>query len=101
MGIYNMTEMTFTKVTTGLGTSEAIEAGVEYLLKDVRDSTCHTLTEKTINNLNCLWGLAARLGKIQKYLSYIITRKIPVNHRILFKLQNTFNSYPSLLANRI
>ncbi|KAH9624871.1 hypothetical protein KSS87_002569 [Heliosperma pusillum] len=59
-------------------------AGVEHLLRDVT------------GKLAALKGLDARLREIRGYLDLVIDGKLPLNHEILYHLQDVFNLLPNL-----
>jgi 26S proteasome regulatory subunit N8 len=46
--------------------------------------------------LNSLKGLHARLCDIKDYLEKVATGKLPVNHTIIYELQDVFNLLPNL-----
>ncbi|GKA51222.1 26S proteasome non-ATPase regulatory subunit 7 homolog A-like protein [Tanacetum coccineum] len=60
---------------------------VEYLLRDVKDTTISTLATEVTGKLAALKGLDARLKEIRGYLDLVIDRKLPLNHEILYHLQ--------------
>jgi 26S proteasome regulatory subunit N8 len=62
-------------------------AGVEHLLRDVKDATVSTLAAEVSTLAAGLSGLKSRLLQIQEYLSLVIGGKLPVNHDILYQLQ--------------
>jgi hypothetical protein len=62
-------------------------AGVEHLLRDVKDATVSTLAAEVSTLASGLSGLKSRLLQIQEYLSLVIDGKLPVNHDILYQLQ--------------
>jgi hypothetical protein len=74
------------------------EIGVEHLLKDVKDRTISTLATKVSGKLTALKGLEARLRKIHGYLDLVIDGKLPLNHEILYHLQDVFNLLPNLIV---
>ena len=62
-------------------------AGVEHLLRNVKDATVSTLSTEVSRMATGLRGLQVRLAEIQAYLSLVLERKIPVNHDIIYQLQ--------------
>lgn len=46
--------------------------------------------------LASLRGLQSRIGDIQKYLSDVAAGKMPVNHQIVYHLQDALNLLPNL-----
>ncbi|KAB1217768.1 hypothetical protein CJ030_MR3G014822 [Morella rubra] len=69
---------------------------VEHLLRDVKDTTISTLATEVTGKLAALKGLDARLKEIRNYLDLVIEEKIPLNHEILYHLQDVFNLLPNL-----
>jgi len=62
-------------------------AGVEHLLRDVKDATVSTLSTEVERMAGGLSTLKARLLEIQQYLELVIAGKLPVNHDIVYSLQ--------------
>ena len=62
-------------------------AGVEHLLRDVKDATVSTLAADVSTLATGLNGLQSRLLQIQEYLSLVLSGKLPVNHDIMYQLQ--------------
>lgn len=90
-------EKTFTHVPSSIEAEEAEEIGVEHLLRDIRDTTqVGTLSERVGNQVDSLKGLHSRLGEIASYLDDVIAGKLPLNHQIVYKLQDCFNLLPDL-----
>lgn len=75
---------------------EAEEIGVEHLLRDMKDSTTTTLSTRVSEQLASLRGLQSRLSEIQHYLVDVASGKLPVNHTIVYHLQDVFNLLPDL-----
>lgn len=75
---------------------EAEEIGVEHLLRDIKDSTTTTLATRVSEQLASLRGLKARVGDIQKYLADIAAGTLPVNHQVIYHLQDALNLLPDL-----
>ncbi|KAL2549212.1 26S proteasome non-ATPase regulatory subunit 7-like protein A [Forsythia ovata] len=76
--------------------TEVEEIGVEHLLRDVKDTTISTLATEVSGKLTALKGLDARLKEIRSYLDLVIEGKLPLNHEILYHLQDVFNLLPNL-----
>jgi 26S proteasome regulatory subunit N8 len=70
--------------------------GVEHLLRDVKDTTISTLANQVAQKLGSLKGLAARLSEVDSYLQNVLSGRLPVNHRIIYQLQDVFNLLPNL-----
>lgn len=95
-------EKTFTQVPSSIEAEEAEEIGVEHLLRDIRDTTqVGTLSERVGNQIGALKGLHSRLGEIALYLDEVIAGKLPLNHQIVYKLQDCFNLLPDLESNEM
>ncbi|KAH7278104.1 hypothetical protein KP509_38G024500 [Ceratopteris richardii] len=91
----------FVHVASEIGAYEAEEIGVEHLLRDVKDTTISTLATEVSRKLTALKGLESRLKEIQSYLDYVIEGKLPLNHEILYHLQDVFNLLPNLNVNEL
>lgn len=55
-----------------------------------------TLSQRITNQVSSLKGLHAHLQDIHTYLEQVITDKLPVNHTIMYHLQDIFNLLPNL-----
>ncbi|MCO5557623.1 hypothetical protein L7F22_011189 [Adiantum nelumboides] len=91
----------FVHVASEIGAYEAEEIGVEHLLRDVKDTTVSTLATEVSGKLTALKGLESRLKEIHSYLDYVIDGKLPLNHEILYHLQDVFNLLPNLNVNEL
>ncbi|CAL4974290.1 unnamed protein product [Urochloa decumbens] len=87
----------FVHVPSEIAAHEVEEIGVEHLLRDVKDTTISTLATE----LAALKGLDARLREIRSYLDLVIEGKLPLNHEILYHLQDVFNLLPNLNVNEL
>ncbi|KAI0253472.1 maintenance of mitochondrial structure and function-domain-containing protein [Lactifluus subvellereus] len=90
------TRKTFLHAPSAIEAEEAEEIGVEHLLRDIKDSTTTTLATRVSEQLSSLRGLAARLSDIQRYLVDVSDGKMPVNHQIVYFLQDALNLLPDL-----
>ncbi|RLM64247.1 uncharacterized protein C2845_PM16G22890 [Panicum miliaceum] len=79
----------FVHVPSEIAAHEVEEIGVEHLLRDVT------------SKLAALKGLDARLREIRSYLDLVIEGKLPLNHEILYHLQDVFNLLPNLNVNEL
>ncbi|KAJ1426389.1 Rpn11/EIF3F, C-terminal [Sesbania bispinosa] len=86
----------FVHVQSEIAAHEVEEIGVEHLLRDVKDTTISTLATEVSAKLTALKGLDARLKEIRSYLDLVIDGKLPLNHEILYHLQDVFNLLPNL-----
>lgn len=89
-------QQVFVTVPTEVGQTEAEEIGVEHLLRDVKDATISTLATNVSAKLQALKGLKSRLQEIQEYVDCVLAGKLPVNHDIMFYLQDVFNLLPNM-----
>ncbi|XP_016166650.1 26S proteasome non-ATPase regulatory subunit 7 homolog A [Arachis ipaensis] len=89
----------FVHVPSEIAAHEVEEIGVEHLLRDVKDTTTSTLATEVSGKLTALKGLDARLKEIRSYLDLVIDGKLPLNHEILYHLQDVFNLLPNLNVN--
>ncbi|KAJ3185053.1 proteasome regulatory particle subunit [Geranomyces variabilis] len=90
------TTKTFNHMPSVIEAEEAEEIGVEHLLRDIKDISVGTLSTQITNQLNSLKGLQSRLEEIRDYLSKVVAGTLPVNHQILYNLQDIFNLLPNL-----
>jgi len=82
-------QWTFQHVPCEIGATESEEVGVEHLLRDVKDTTISTLANQVAQKLGSLKGLAARLSEVDGYLQNVLSGRLPVNHRIIYQLQDS------------
>lgn len=66
------------------------------MLRDIKDSTTTTLSTRISNQLASLRGLQSRLLEIRDYLKSVSSGTLPVNHQIVYHLQDTLNLLPDL-----
>ncbi|THH12939.1 hypothetical protein EW146_g7232 [Bondarzewia mesenterica] len=90
------TRHTFLHVPSTIEAEEAEEIGVEHLLRDIKDSTTTTLATRVSEQLASLRGLESRISEIQKYLSDVAAGTMPVNHQIVYHLQDALNLLPNI-----
>lgn len=90
------TQKTFLHVPSAIEAEEAEEIGVEHLLRDIKDSTTTTLTTRVTTQLESLRGLHYRLKEIQEYLGRVSSGELPINHQIIYHLQDALNLLPNL-----
>ncbi|GAA95703.1 uncharacterized protein L969DRAFT_85405 [Mixia osmundae IAM 14324] len=90
------TQKTFMHIPSVIEAEEAEEIGVEHLLRDIKDLSTGTLSSRVSNQLASLQGLRARLDEIRDYLNQVALGELPVNHQILYNLQDMFNLLPAL-----
>ena len=88
-------QWTFKHVASEIGATEAEEVGVEHLLRDVKDMTISTLSNQITQKLSSLQGLASRLQEVDAYLQNVLSGRLPINHQIIYGLQDVFNLLPN------
>merc|ERR1711973_1009621 len=90
------TSKTFEHLPSEIGAEEAEEVGVEHLLRDVKDTTVGTLSQRITNQLMGLKGLNQKLRDMQSYLEKVAMGELPMNHEITYHLQDIFNLLPDV-----
>ncbi|KAL1123914.1 hypothetical protein AAG570_001684 [Ranatra chinensis] len=90
------TTKTFEHVPSEIGAEEAEEVGVEHLLRDIKDTTVGTLSQRVTNQLLGLKGLHLQIQDIRDYLIQVVDGKLPMNHQIVYQLQDIFNLLPDI-----
>lgn len=90
------TSKTFEHVPSEIGAEEAEEVGVEHLLRDIKDTTVGSLSQKITNQLLGLKGLNAQLKEIKNYLLKVGNGQLPINHPIVYQLQDILNLLPDI-----
>ncbi|KAK1320233.1 putative 26S proteasome non-ATPase regulatory subunit 7 [Acorus calamus] len=91
----------FVHVPSEIAAHEVEEIGVEHLLRDVKDTTISTLATEVTSKVAALMGLDAKLSEIKSYLELVIDGTLPLNHEILYHLQDVFNLLPNLNVNEL
>merc|ERR1712032_575283 len=81
-------------VQSTVGAFEAEEAGVEHLLRDIKNASASTLAVRVGDKIAALKGLSMRLTEISKYLTQVHADKMPMNEEIIYQLQDIFNLLP-------
>ncbi|KAK4047269.1 proteasome regulatory particle subunit [Microbotryomycetes sp. JL221] len=90
------TQKTFMHVPSSIEAEEAEEIGVEHLLRDVKNLSVGTLSSRLADQLSSLRGLQSRLAEVKDYLEQVVSGALPVNHQIVYNLQDIFNLLPNL-----
>lgn len=90
------TTRTFEHVPSEIGAEEAEEVGVEHLLRDIKDTTVGSLSQRITNQLLGLKGLHSQLSEIRDYLQQVCAGSLPMNHQIIYQLQDIFNLLPDI-----
>ena len=66
------TTKTFEHVPSEIGAEEAEEVGVEHLLRDIKDTTVGTLSQRVTNQLMGLKGLNIKMREMKNYLQQVV-----------------------------
>jgi 26S proteasome regulatory subunit N8 len=90
------TSKTFEHLPSEIGAEEAEEVGVEHLLRDIRNITVGSLSQQLTNQLNGLKGFYSSLNDIKLYLEKVAKGDLPINHQIVYHLQDIFNLLPEI-----
>jgi len=90
------TRKTFLHVPSAIEAEESEEIGIEHLLRDIKDSTTTTLATRVSEQLASLQGLQSRLRDVHAYLLDVAAGTLPVNHQIIYHLQDALNLLPDL-----
>lgn len=90
------TSKTFEHVPSEIGAEEAEEVGVEHLLRDIKDTTVGSLSQKITNQLLGLKGINAQIRDIKNYLIKVGNGELPLNHQIVYQLQDILNLLPDI-----
>lgn len=74
-----------------------------YVYRDIKDTTVGTLSQRITNQVHGLKGLNSKLLDIRSYLERVAAGKLPINHQIIYQLQDVFNLLPdvNLLVSRL
>ncbi|KAL3088340.1 hypothetical protein niasHT_023900 [Heterodera trifolii] len=89
---------TFEHVPSEIGAEEAEEVGVEHLLRDIKNQTAGTLSQRIANQLTGIRGLENHLAGFTSYLHRVASRELPINHAIIFLIQEMLNLLPEVLS---
>ena len=69
---------------------------MEHLLRDIRNITVGSLSQQLTNQLNGLKGFHSSLQDIKTYMDKVIKGELPINHPIMYQLQDIFNLLPEV-----
>lgn len=86
----------FHHISSEIGALEAEEVGVEHLLRDVRDTTISTLSQKVDGQVATLRSLVTHIDEMERYLTAVVDGRAPPNHDVIGKIQDIFNLSPNL-----
>lgn len=90
------TSKTFEHIPSEMGAEEAEEVGVEHLLRDIKDTSVGTLSQRITAQVLGLKGLHSQIENISSYLQKVNKGELPVNHTIIYQLQDVFNLLPDV-----
>lgn len=83
-------------VPSTIEAEEAEAIGVEHLLRDIKDLSTGTLSTRVSQRLDSMRGLQTRLAEIRDYLDQVVTGRLPINHQVVYNLQDIFNLLPNI-----
>ncbi|VDN50888.1 unnamed protein product [Dracunculus medinensis] len=89
---------TFEHVPSEIGAEEAEEVGVEHLLRDIKDQTAGTLSQRITDQLSGLCGLHGKLCEVRHYLKELVDGKLPINHAVIYYIQEVLNLLPNITS---
>ncbi|CAK9296776.1 unnamed protein product, partial [Gordionus sp. m RMFG-2023] len=90
------TTKTFEHVPSEIGAEEAEEVGVEHLLRDIKETTLGTLSQRITYQYLGMKGLEEKLKTISYYLKQVSEGKLMVNHQVINILQDILNLLPDI-----
>ncbi len=67
-----------------------------HIYRDIKDTTVGTLSQRITNQVHGLKGLNSKLLDIRSYLERVAAGKLPINHQIIYQLQDVFNLLPDV-----
>jgi len=85
---------TFEHVSSEIGAEEAEEVGVEHLLRDIKDQTAGTLSQRVTDKYLALLGMQEKLSAMTNYLNKVSLGELPFNHSINYLVQDIINMLP-------
>lgn len=87
---------TFFKLNTVIEATLPEEIGVEFMLKDINDSSrIGSMSKVASDKVMSFKALLERLNQIREYLNKVVNNKIPVNPQIIYNIQEIFNFLPN------
>jgi 26S proteasome regulatory subunit N8 len=86
---------TFVKLPTSIEASLPEQIGVEFLLRDISDSSKSSVTKIANDKLMSIKALIQRLTEIKTYLNNVINKRIVLNPVIVNNIQEIFNYLPN------
>lgn len=90
-----------TSLRAGKGPRDGAQQGellIQFSLgfRDIKDTTVGTLSQRITNQVHGLKGLNSKLLDIRSYLEKVALGKLPINHQIIYHLQDVFNLLPDV-----
>jgi len=70
--------------------------GVEHLLRDIKDSHSTSLGQRVSDIVAGTKGLYKQIVYIRDYLQKVVDDKLPINHQIIYHMQEIFNLLPDI-----
>ena len=67
-----------------------------FCYRDIKDTTVGSLSQRITNQLQGLRGLHSQLTDIGKYLTEVGNGSLPINHAVIYQLQDVFNLLPDI-----
>ena len=64
--------------------------------RDIKDTTVGTLSQRITSQLMGLKGLNSHATDINSYLQKVASGQLPINHQIVYQLQDVFNLLPDV-----
>lgn len=65
-------------------------------MRDIRNITVGSLSQQLTNQLNGLKGFYSSLNDIKSYVDKVVKGELPINHQIIYQLQDIFNLLPEI-----
>lgn len=65
-------------------------------MRDIRNITVGSLSQQITNQISGLKGFHSSLNDIKQYLDKVIKSELPINHQIIYQLQDVFNLLPEI-----
>ena len=92
---------TFAKLPTVIEASLPEEIGVEFLLRDINESTKTSINELAHNKVTSVKAMIQRLTEIKAYLLNVVNKRIVPNPLIINNIQEIFNFLPNFETEEI
>ena len=71
------------------------------MLRDIKDTSVGSLSSTIQNQLLSLNGLDQNLNEVASYLDKVTSGTLPINHKILYYLQDLLNLLPNITKERV